>query len=133
MPHLKHLIDLGHDYGLYVMMHCCGGIASLIPAMIEAVLDGLQALQPSARDMEPATLKAAFGDKIVFNGGIDSHHVLIKGAPELVRAKMRETIDIMKPGGGYIVSATHDYILEQTPVENVLAMFDAAREYGSYI
>ena len=132
LPHLKRLIDLGHDYGLKVMMHCCGGFAPLIPAMIAVGLDGLQALQPSARGMEPASLKAAFGDKIVFNGCIDSHHVLIKGTPDLVRAVTRQTLDVMKPGGGYILSASHDYILEETPVENVLAMFDTAREYGYY-
>ncbi len=65
LPHLKRLVDLGHDYGLKVMMHCCGGFVPLIPAMIEIGLDGLQALQPSARGMDPSELKAAFGDKIV--------------------------------------------------------------------
>lgn len=131
-PHLQRLARLGHDYRLKVMMHCCGSFAPLIPAMIEAGLDGLQALQPFTRGMEPAKLKAAFGDRLVFNGCIDSHHVLIDGTPDLVRRVTRETLDIMKPGGGYIVSASHDYILEETPVENVLAMFDTAREFGVY-
>ena len=131
-PHLQRLARLGHDHGLKVMMHCCGGFVPLVPAMIEAGIDGLQALQPSARGMEPAKLKAAFGDRLVFNGCIDSHHVLIDGSPELVRTKTRETLDTMKPGGGYIVSASHDYLLEETPVENVLAMFDTARECGRY-
>jgi uroporphyrinogen decarboxylase len=103
-----------------------------MPAMIEAGIDALQALQPSTRGMEPATLKAAFGDRLVFNGCIDSHHVLISGTPDLVRRVTRETIDIMKAGGGYVVSASHDYILEETPIENVLAMFDTALEYGGY-
>jgi len=132
LPHLKRLINLGHDYGLKVMLHCCGGITPLIPAMIEVGLDGLQALQPSAHGMEPAHLKAAFGDKMVFCGCIDSVRVLIKGTPDLVRANTREIVDIMKPGGGYIASASHDYILEETPVENVLAMFDTAHEFGRY-
>jgi uroporphyrinogen-III decarboxylase len=100
--------------------------------MIEARIDALQALQPSTRGMEPAKLKAAFGDRLVFNGCIDSHHVLIDGTPELVQTRTRETLDIMKPGGGYIVSASHDYLLEETPVENVLAMFDAAHSFGCY-
>jgi uroporphyrinogen decarboxylase len=130
--HLQRLTRLGHDYGLKVMLHCCGSFATLMPAMIEAGIDGLQALQPSTRGMEPAKLKAAFGDRLVFNGCIDSHHVLIDGTPDLVRRVTRETLNIMKPGGGYIVSASHDYILEETPVENVLAMFDTAREFGIY-
>jgi hypothetical protein len=58
VPHLKRLADLGHDYGLKVLMHCCGGFAPLIPAMIEAGLDGVQALQPTCRGMDPSDLKA---------------------------------------------------------------------------
>ncbi len=69
VPHLKRLADLGHDYGLKVLMHCCGGFAPLIPAMIEAGLDGVQALQPTCQGMDPADLKAEFGDSIVLMGG----------------------------------------------------------------
>jgi uroporphyrinogen decarboxylase len=131
-PHLARLCRLGHRYGLKVMMHCCGNFARLIPAMIEAGLDGLQALQPCGKGMEPERLKTEFGDKLVFNGGIDSHHVLIEGTPALVAARTREIIEVMKPGGGYVLSASHDYILEETPVENVLAMFDVSREYAGH-
>jgi uroporphyrinogen-III decarboxylase len=82
--------------------------------------------------MDLATLKRSFGDKILFNGGIDSHHVLIRGTPEFVREETRKVLDIMKPGGGYVAGASHDSILEETPVENILAMFDALREFGRY-
>jgi len=132
LPHIARLVDLGHAYGLKVMMHCCGGVAEFIPALIDVGLDALHAVQPSCRGMDLATLKREFGAKIVFNGGIDSHHVLIKGTPGLVRQKAREVLDIMKPGGGYIAGASHDAILEETPVENVLAMFDSIREFGVY-
>ncbi len=132
LPHLKRLIDLGHDYGLKVMMHCCGGFAPLIPAMIEVGLDGLQALQPSAHDMDPAELKAAFGDKMVFNGCIDTQHVLIEGTPDLVKTKTRQTLDIMMPGGGYIASPSHDYLLPETPIENIITMYKTVQEYGAY-
>ncbi len=131
-PHLQRLTRLGHDYGLKVMMHCCGGFAPLIPAMIEAGLDALQALQPSTRGMNPATLKAAFGNKLVLNGCIDSQHVLIDGTPVSVQNAVRRTMEILKPAGGYILSASHDWILEETPVENVVAMFDAAHDFGGY-
>jgi len=132
LPHLKRLVALGHDYRLKVMLHCCGGFRELIPAMIEAGLDGLHAIQPSCRGMDLRKLKADFGDKILFNGAIDSHHVLIAGTPEVVRRKTREVLDIMKPGGGYVAGASHDTILEETPVENVVTMFDAIREFGVY-
>jgi uroporphyrinogen decarboxylase len=132
LPHLRRLIHLGHDYGLKVQMHCCGGFAQLIPLLVDAGLDGLHAVQSSCRGMDLRTLKADFGDKILFNGAIDSHHVLIEGDPDLVRRSTREVIDIMAPGGGYVAGASHDSILEETPVENVVAMFDTIRQYGVY-
>jgi uroporphyrinogen decarboxylase len=132
LAHLKRLIDLGHAYGLRVQLHCCGGFAELIPAMIEAGLDGLHAVQPNCRGMDLRTLKAQFGDRILFNGAIDSHHVLIQGAPDSVRRNTREVLEIMMPGGGYVAGASHDTILEETPLENVLAMFDAIKEFGDY-
>ena len=132
LPYLARLVDLGHAYGLKVMLHCCGGFAELMPAMIEIGLDGVHALQPCCRGMEPRRLKDEFGDKILLNGAIDSHHALIEGTPELVRQKTRETLEIMMPGGGYVAGASHDWILPETPLENVLAMFDAIREFGVY-
>jgi uroporphyrinogen decarboxylase len=131
-PHLRRLIDLGHAYQLRVQLHCCGGFEPLIPAMIAAGLDGLHAIQPRCRGMDLATLKSRYGDKILFNGGIDSQHVLIQGTPESVRQSTREVLAIMAPGGGYVAGASHDYLLEETPVENVAAMMDAVAEFGVY-
>jgi len=131
-PHLARLAALGHDFGLKVMLHCCGGFFPLIPALIEAGIDALQALQPDARDMAPAKLKAAFGGRVVFKGCIDTHHWLIEGTPELVREKTQETLAVMKPGGGYIASPSHDYLLPETKVENVFALYETVREFGGY-
>ncbi len=132
LPHIERLVDLGHAYGLKVQLHCCGGFEPLIPAMIEAGLDGLHAIQPCCSGMNLPALKAKYGRDILFNGAIDSHHVLIEGTPDLVRRKTREVLSIMAPGGGYVAGASHDYLLEETPVENVLAMFDTVAEFGAY-
>ena len=131
-PHLKRLSDLGHNYSLKVQLHCCGGVAELIPLMIEDGIDGLHAVQPDCVGMDLGKLKADFGDKFFFNGAIDSHNVLIDGTTDFVRQKTKEVLDIMMPGGGYIAGASHDTILEETPLENVLAMFETIREYGTY-
>ncbi|MFO8011673.1 MAG: uroporphyrinogen decarboxylase family protein [Phycisphaerae bacterium] len=131
-PPLARLIDLGHAYGLKVLLHCCGGFAPLIPSLIDIGLDGLHAVQPSCAGMNLRRLKQEFGDRMLFNGCIDSHHALIDGTPESVRAATREVIDIMAPGGGFVAGASHDSILEETPVENVVAMFDTVREHGRY-
>ena len=120
LPHLERLVDLGHAYGLKVMLHCCGGFAELIPAMIEIGLDGLHALQPCCRGMDPARLKAEFGDRILLQRGdrlaprADRGHARARSA-----RTTREMLEIMMPGGGYVAGASHDTILEETPVENV--------------
>jgi len=132
MPHLRRLIDLGHRYELKVQLHCCGGFRPLLPMMIEAGLDAVHAIQPSCGGMDLRPLKEDFGDRIVFNGAIDSHAVLIDGTPDSVRAATREALDIMMPGGGYVAGPSHDYVLEETPAENVLAMCDVVRELGRY-
>ncbi len=131
LPSLKRLIKLGHRFGKKVMLHCCGGFRPLIPAMIGAGLDAVHALQPSCEGMEPAGLKRDFGGRLVLNGAIDSHHVLIMGTPQSVRASTRAVLDIMAPGGGYIAGASHDWILPETPLANVLAMFDTIADYRS--
>ncbi len=132
LPHLRRLAALGRSYNLLVQLHCCGGFAPLIPAMIDAGIDGLHAIQPACHGMDLRTLKTEFGGKVLFNGGIDSHHVLIDGSPEIVRETTRKTLAIMMPGGGYVGGASHDTILEETPVENVVSMVDALHEFGAY-
>jgi uroporphyrinogen decarboxylase len=129
LPPLKKLIDLGHRYRYKVMLHCCGSVSLLLPSMIKAGLDGIHALQPDCYGMDLSELKRKFGDKILLNGGIDSKRVLINGNQDYVRKETRRVLDIMAPGGGYVAGASHDYILEETPFENVLAMFDTISEY----
>lgn len=124
VPHMRRLIDLARSYGLKTQLHCCGGFAPLIPLMIDAGLDSLHAVQPSCCGMDLPSLKHEFGDRLVFNGCIDSHHVLIEGTPETVRRETRRVLDVMAPGGGFVAGASHDTILPETPLENVLAMFE---------
>lgn len=128
-PRLAQFTELGHNYGLKVQMHCCGGVYELIPLMIEAGLDALHALQPDCNGMDLSRLKREFGHKLVLNGGLDSKNILIDGSVEYVKEQTRKVLDIMTPGGGYIAGASHDTILEETPVENVLAMFDTVLSY----
>ena len=128
-PCLRRFIDLGHARGLKVMLHCCGGFRPLIPLMIRDHLDGLHALQPHCAGMEISSLKRDFGSQLLLNGAIDSQSVLIEGSPALVREETLRTLSILAPGGGYVAGASHDYILEETPLENILAMFEAIHEY----
>jgi uroporphyrinogen decarboxylase len=65
-------------------------------------------------------------------GAVDTQ-LLIEGTPELAQAETRRVLDIMMPGGGYICSPSHDYLLPETPVENVLALYETVGQHGSYL
>lgn len=81
--------------------------------------------------MDPAYLKERFGDRLAFHGCISTAGTLVTGTPDDVRRTVRETLEIMMPGGGYALAPTH-HLQDNTPTENVLAMYAAAREFGVY-
>ncbi len=123
--------DLAHKYGMKVMHHTCGGVRALIPDFIDAGLDILQSLQPRARGMDLGELKAEFGRDLCFHGSIDIQETMPLGTPDDVRAEVRARLAAGKPGGGFIIGTAHN-ILPDVPVENVLAMYEACREFGAY-
>jgi uroporphyrinogen decarboxylase len=111
-----------------VMLHCCGGIRSLLPLLIEAGLDASNPVQITCAGMDPGELKREFGDRFTFwGGGCDTRFILSHGTPEEVRRHVREQISILSPGGGFVFQQVHN-ILADVPPENVIAMFDAANE-----
>jgi hypothetical protein len=110
-------------------MHCCGGIAPLLEAIVEAGFDILNPVQCSARGMDPRTLKRDYGDRLVFwGGGVDTQKVLPFGSPQEVRDQVRERIEILGPGGGFVFCSIHN-VQANTPIENLLAMFEAIKAY----
>jgi len=114
-----------------ILLHCCGSIYPLINDIIEVGFDVLNPIQPLAYQMEPERLKRDFGDRISFLGGIDIQRLLPFGTPEEVREGVRRVIGILAPGGGYILAPSHN-IEPETPPENIVAMYEAAKEFGSY-
>ena len=115
-----------------VLFHSDGDVAPLIDDFVEIGVDILNPIQTSAGTMSdlPA-LKKRHGRNIVFCGGIDSHRILPFGTPADVREEVRRVIDIMGPGGGYMLGAVHT-VMNDVPPENVLAMVDATEEFGRY-
>jgi len=112
--------------------HSCGAIGEYIPDLLDNGVDVLNPIQISARGMEPTRLKAQYGGRVAFwGGGVDSQHVLPRGTPAEVRANVRQNLDAFKPGGGYVFNNVHN-IQADVPPENVLAMYDAAHEFGRY-
>lgn len=110
-------------------MHCCGSIVPLLDLIVEAEFDILNPVQCSAAGMEPAQLKRRFGDALTFwGGGVDTQKTLPFGTPQQVRDQVRARIETFAPGGGFVFGAIHN-VQALTPVENVLAMAVAVKEY----
>jgi uroporphyrinogen decarboxylase len=115
-----------------VFFHTDGDVVPLIDDFIEIGVEILNPIQTSARKMSDLhALKKRFGKNIVFCGAIDTHEILPHGTPEEVRQEVRRVMEILGPGGGYMVASVHT-ILTDVPPENVLAMVDAVEEFGHY-
>lgn len=130
-PAFKTYIDIAHQYGIPVMYHTCGDVKQFLPDFIECGLDILQSLQPRATNMDIKQLKREFGKDIAFQGGMDIQHTLPLGTTEDVREMVRYAMDSAKKGGGYIICTAHN-IQVDTPIENVVALFEAYHEFGAY-
>jgi len=130
-PRMQPYVDLAKAYGVPAMLHSCGSSSWAFEDFIEMGITVVETLQPEATDMAPAYLKERFGDRLAFHGCISTAGPLAYGTPTDVEAHVRETLEIMMPGGGYILSPTHT-VMENTPTENVVAMYEAARKHGVY-
>ncbi len=133
MPFHKQVNDWVHEHTSWkTFIHSCGSVMALIPDFIEAGFDILNPVQTSAADMDPRELKKRFGDRVVFwGGGVDTQRTLPFGTPEEVRREVRERIRIFGRGGGYVFNTVHN-VQARVPVENLLALYEAVREYGRY-
>jgi len=115
-----------------IWYHTCGACAGYIPDLLDNGIDILNPVQISATGMDPARLKAEFGRRLTFwGGGIDAQHILPGATPATVREHVRRNIEIWKPGGGYVFNNVHNIQAGVSP-ENVVALFDAAYDFGFY-
>jgi len=106
--------------------HSCGSILPIIPDFIEIGLDILNPVQPLAKGMEPHYLKNTYGNDLVFFGGIDVQHLLPHSSPETIKNEVTRIANILGKNGGYLLAPAHN-IQDDTPTENILALFDAVK------
>lgn len=130
-PRHQRFVDLAKAFGIPVMIHTCGSSSWAYEDFIEMGVTAVDTLQPEAKQMAPAYLKATFGDRLAFHGCISTAGPIAYGTPEDVVANVRETLVTMMPGGGYALSPTHQ-LQDNSPTENVVAMYEAAHRYGGY-
>jgi len=114
-----------------IFLHSCGSISPLLEDLIGAGVEVINPVQPGAREMDSRELKRRFGARVVFHGGVDEQRVLPYGSEEEVREEVRSRIAAFGPGGGYVLAPAHN-LQDDVPPQNVLVMFDAAREHGRY-
>lgn len=130
-PRQQPFFDLARRFGVPTLLHTCGSSSWAYEDYIEMGLTGVDTLQPEAANMSPAYLKRTFGGRLVFHGCISSTGALSFGSPDDVEADCRNVLETMMPGGGYAFSPTH-CLQDNTPLENVVRMYETVHKYGWY-
>ena len=133
VPNYKKITDHLHaNSQVKAFFHSCGSIRPLLPSFVRMGCDIINPIQTSAANMDPQTLKDEFGGKLVFwGGGADTQNTLPYGSPEDVYNEVKERLRIFMPGGHYVFAATQNIQPDVRP-ENIAAIREAIRDYGSY-
>jgi len=131
-PYLRQVSDRVHRHGKKFLLHVCGSVRLLLPEIIDSGVDILEPIQRRSAGMGLESLKKEFGRDLCFYGSVDLLQTLNKGTVEDVRNEVRRNIEILAPGGGFIIGPGHTYIQIDSPLENILAMYETAYQEGGY-
>jgi uroporphyrinogen decarboxylase len=126
-PVHKRAIEWAHSKGMKAHLHSCGDVMPFVPEFVEIGLDCLNPLEIKA-GMDPIALKRDFGDRLVFNGGLNA---AIWGEREKFEAEMRRLVPVMKQGGGYICGSDHS-VPSSVSLEDFRRFVELAKELGRY-
>mgnify|MGYP006289567967 CR=1 FL=1 len=131
MPFYKRINNWIHENTNWkTFKHSCGAVESFMPKFIEAGFDIINPVQINAKGMDPVHLKKTYGNNLVFwGGGIDTQKILPYATPEKVKEEVLRLCDIFSKGGGFVFSTVHN-IQANVPVENIVAMIEAIREFN---
>jgi uroporphyrinogen decarboxylase len=129
MPYHKKVVDYAHAQGWPVILHCCGNFTSLIPSMVEAGFDCLEALEVKA-GVDLGTLVKEYGKHFCFMGGVDVREWFgdLNRLEQEVLTKLR--IGMSNPGG-YIFHSDHS-VPPQVSFENYSKVAELVRRDGVY-
>ena len=130
-PLHQRIIDVAKQYNVPVMVHTCGSSSWVYEDFIEMGVNVVDTLQPEAANMAPAYLKKTFGGRLAFHGCISTAGPVATGTVDETVQYCKDIMDIMMPGGGYCFSPTHS-LQDNSPTENVVAMYETAKQYGLY-
>ncbi|MEN8116452.1 MAG: uroporphyrinogen decarboxylase family protein [Bacteroidota bacterium] len=130
-PRHKQMCDfVKQNSNMHTFLHSCGSIYKLIPDLIEAGFEILNPVQTQCYEMEPEKLKNEFGKEVTFwGGGVETVGTLNNATPEGVRTEVLNRLEILTKGGGYVFNTVHN-IMPDVPPENIVAMFNAVKEFN---
>ncbi|MBS3812427.1 hypothetical protein KGY64_01230 [Candidatus Bipolaricaulota bacterium] len=130
-PRHQRIYDyIKNNSSAFICYHTCGAIRPLIPDLAEIGVDALNPVQVSAAGMDTGGLKRDFGDLITFwGGGVDTQRVFPQGTTDDVDREVKQRIDDLAPGGGFVFNPVHN-IQADVPPENILNAYRVARSYG---
>lgn len=131
LPFYKRINDWVHAHTNWkTFKHSCGAVESFMSRFIAAGFDIINPVQINAKGMDPVLLKKNYGKDLVFlGGGIDTQKTLPYATPEKVREEVLRLCDIFSKDGGFVFSTVHN-IQANVPVENIVAMIDAVKEFN---
>jgi uroporphyrinogen decarboxylase len=116
---------------MHTLIHSCGSISLLMPDLIEAGIEIFNPVQTNTYRMEPEFLKKEFGRDCTFwGGGIETVGTLNGSSLEKIRAEVLKRLDIFSKDGGFVFNTVHN-ILPDVPPENIIAMFNAVKEFNN--
>lgn len=127
-PWTRKLIEPFKKKGYKTFYHSDGDFTDVLEDFIDMGLDIVNPVQPKARNTDPESLRAKFGGRIAFSGGIDTQELLPFGTPETIKKEVIRTIEILGTTGGYIVAPSNN-IQPDTPVENIISLYKTVQEY----
>ncbi len=123
LPIYKKLIENNKRYGLFFGFHICGSVHEVLPMLIDAGIDVFDVVQTSAKDMSIDNIHRLYGNSVCLHGGLDIQKLLVEGTPQKVREEVKKIKELWSKNGGIILAPTH-LTLPDTPIENILAIYD---------
>jgi uroporphyrinogen decarboxylase len=121
-PWYKKIVEIAKKYNLFICFHVCGNCSAVIPDLIEIGVDILDPVQVNAKNMEICKLKKLYGKDICFHGGLDAQNLIPLGTPSEIIKEVKRVKNFFRGEGGIILGPSH-FITPDTPIENILAIY----------
>ncbi len=130
-PWHQRMVEIAQVYGAAVMLHSCGASSPFFDDLIAMGVCAIDTLQPDAAGMEALRVKQGWGDRLAFHGGVGTGGIVANGTADEARTEAERVLEAYMPNGGYAFSPAHA-LQDNTPLDNVLAIYQAAHSAGQY-